>query len=153
MYDGDDDDDDAWWWCILCTAISFSSAAYLCTKGINIKLLILYSKFWDSKIICVTFFILFALHRYKETFNRDGSTGPLGCPFACSLLRSRRFFACSAHSTACSAQRGLLPRSTVLTCSLARSLVDNGSIWCLIIRLSWYTPPLSTMTAECFWQK
>ena len=151
MYDGDDDD--AWWRCILRTAISFSSAAYLCTKGINIKLLIFCSKFWDSKIICVTFFILFALHRYKETFNRDWSAGPLGCPFACSLLRSRRFFACSAHSAACSAQRALLPRSTVLTCLLARLLASNGSIWCLSIRLSCYTPVPSTMIAQCIWQK
>ena len=98
------------------------------------------------------FLILFALHRYKETFNRDGSTGPLGWPLARSLLRSCRFFACSAHSAACSSQRALLPRSTVLICSLARSLADNGSIWCHSIRLSCYPPP-STMIAECFRRK
>ena len=120
MYDGDDDDD-VWWWCILRTAISFSSAAYLCTKGIDIKLLILYSKFWDSKIICVTFSYPFhaaSLQRYLQSGWKYWATRLASCSFASSLVPLLRLFRSLGRllRTACVA-----PRSTVLVRLLAHS--------------------------------
>ena len=67
-------------------------------------------------------------------------TGPLGWPLARSLLRSCRFFACSAHSAACSAQRALLPRSTVLVCSRIMVIFDvsaSGYLVTLLHRQPW----------------